>query len=159
MKLKLHKSQLSIVLFFMFLVSYGQELPDFTGDWILNLEKSKLQAYWTSGLTYGNFIIDHKEPYFSLWRTFTINGKEKEMSYKIQTNGQEQKGRLGTLWFMNWDQDTLVLVVKRKGAVIDSVRYSLSEDRKQFTADERVDTPKSAYYNSWVFDRRSSSRD
>jgi hypothetical protein len=66
---------------------YCQQLPIFTGDWILNLEKSKLQAYWTSGLTYGNFKINHNEPNFSLWRNFTINRKNKVMEYQIPTNG------------------------------------------------------------------------
>jgi hypothetical protein len=145
-----------LVVFILFIHSaYSQEKPYFSGDWILNLDKSKLQAYWTAGLTYGNFKISHNEPKFSLWRTFTIKGKDKIMAYDIQINGQEQKGKHKTIWTLSWEQDTLVFVVKRHEMTIDSVRYSISPGRTEFIANERVDTPKLKYYNHWVFDKKT----
>ena len=156
------KSSLTAIFFFIISivsmhVMFSQDKPNFSGDWALNLEKSKLQAYWTSDVTYGKFIINHEEPSFSLWRTFTIKGKEKIMAYQIQTDGQEKKGKHSTFWTMNWEQDTLVLVIMRKETVIDSVRYYMSADQKEFVADEKVETPKLRYHNLWVSDRISDN--
>ncbi len=149
------KQSFSLIIVLILLMSkvYGQQLPDFSGDWVLNFDKSKLQASWTSGLTYGNFKIKHKEPNFSLWRTFTINGKEQVVDFELTTNGQEQKGKHKTLWSLSWEKDTLVLVIRRHEMTIDSVRYSLSADRNEFVADERVDIPREQYHNYWVFDK------
>jgi len=157
MDIKRFKIQSCSVIVLVLFVSAGfsQQRSDFSGDWILNLNKSKLQANWATGLTYGNFKIDHQEPNFSLWRTFTIKGKEQVMDFKIPTNGQKQKGKHKTIWSLSWEQDTLVFVVQRHEMTIDSVRYSLSADKKEFIADERVATPRESYYNRWVFDKKS----
>jgi hypothetical protein len=152
--MKRRSISLSIVLTLFVSISYCQQLPNFSGDWVLNLSKSKLQADWTSGLTNGIFKIVHNEPNFSFWRSFTIKGKDKVAAYEIPTNGQEQKGKHKTIWSLSWKQDTLVLVVRRHEMTIDSVRYSLSTDKMKFFADERVDIPKS-YHNHWVFDKKS----
>ena len=100
MDIKRFKIQSCSVIVLVLFVSAGfsQQRSDFSGDWILNLNKSKLQANWATGLTYGNFKIDHQEPNFSLWRTFTIKGKEQVMDFKIPTNGQKQKGKHKTIW-------------------------------------------------------------
>ncbi len=148
---------LCLVILFQFSRGFSQQLPDFSGDWVLNPDESKLEAYWTANLTDGNIKIAHEEPDFSFWRSFTIKNKDRITSYKLITDGQEQKGKHHTFWRLYWQQNTLVLIVRRHGIAIDSVRYSLSTDRLKLTADENVDTPTLTYHNLWIFVRRSLS--
>ena len=108
----------SVKFIFPFILLFGflsivncQVKPDFSGEWNLNLEKSKLQAFWTEGLTKGNLKIVHEEPKFNLWRSFTIKGKERLLDYTMETNGKEKKGKHRTNWTLSWQQGTLELVI------------------------------------------------
>lgn len=125
------KSFLLIAVLTLFVsMGYCQQ-PNFSGEWVLNLDKSKLQAYWTSGLTKGNLKIVHNEPNFSFWRSFTIKGKEQVTSYALVSNGQEQKGARRTIWSLSWKQDTLIVVVKRK-KMVNAVKYYFSANMMDF---------------------------
>ena len=143
---------LIVVLTLFVSMSFCQQLPNFSGDWVLNLNKSKLQADWTSGIANGIVKIVHNEPNFSFWRSFTIKGEDQVTSYAILTNGQEQKGEYDFIWTLSWKQDTLFLVV-RKHETINAVRYYLSANMMELVADEKFDSPNLSYHNYWVFNK------
>jgi len=132
-------------------IAYGQELPNYSGKWNLNLEDSQLEAAWTEGITAGTFQIEHKDPHFALWRVFTIKGRNKKQDYQILTHGEEQKGKFRTTWSMVWQEDRLYLTVTRKG-MVNTVEYYLTE-QGQLVADERQTSANVNYHNHWVFDR------
>ena len=143
---------LTLGLTFFMAIGYCQK-PDYSGEWVLNLDKSKLQAAWTNGITKGNMKIVHHEPNFSFWRDFTIKGKEKISSYALVTNGQAQKGEHKTIWTLTWKQDTLIVVVTRK-SMINEVKYYFTANA-DFVADEHFEDYKTSYHNHWVFDKKS----
>lgn len=147
---------LEAVLILFVSAGYCQQ-TNYSGDCALNLNKSKLEAYWTSGITKGIVKIVHNEPNFSFWRSFTIKGKEQVTEYAIQTNGQEQKGKHRTTWTLSWKQDTLILAVKRKN-MLNTVKYYFSADR-DLVADEYFDSPSMKYHNHWVFEKEIPKAD
>jgi hypothetical protein len=143
---------LVFALTFFMEIGYCQK-PEFSGEYVLNIDKSKLQATWTAGLTKGDLKIVYHEPNFSFWRNFTINGKEKITSYALVTNGQPQKGEHKTIWTLTWKQDTLSVLVTRK-SMINEVKYYFTANG-DFVADEHFEDYKTSYHNHWVFDKRS----
>lgn len=148
------KSGLSIILLFFTSMLYGQELPNFTGVWILEIEKSNLEAQWAQGITKGVFKIVHEEPSFKLWRSFIIDSAENIIEYQILTNGQEQKGKYDTTWTLIWQHDTLLLTIDRIG-MVSTVEYYLTE-QNELIAEERLNSDESSYHNRWVFVRMNN---
>jgi len=145
---------LIVILTFFVTMSFCQQPPNFSGDWVLNLNKSKLRADWTSGLTNGIIKIVHNEPNFSFWRSFTINGKDEVKSYEMLTNGQEQKDKYNFIWTLSWKQDTLLFIIQNHETISD-VRYYHSENKKEFVADEKYDSPNMSYHNLWILEKKS----
>ena len=134
--------------------------PDFSGDWMFNAEKSKLQIQ--SKLEGGTFTVDHKEPDFRFSRVFIIGGKSDAYSYALTTDGrekvEEQPGR--TLRSrLYWDGDVLVfdvrIVLKDGREATNVVRYSLRDGGRTFVAEEMFRGPVVKYDNVWVADRKS----
>ena len=149
------KFLLKVLLLFGFInTGICQAKPDFSGEWNLNPEKSKLQAFWTDGLTYGNIRITHNEPVFNLRRSFTIKRKEKLLNYTLETNETGKKGEHKTTWSLSWKQDTLELVIVRK-SMVNAVKYYMSELKDEFVAEEHFNSPKMNYINLWVFDSKT----
>lgn len=70
------------------IASAAAEKPDFSGTWILNTQKSRLQV--PARLDSGIFTIDHKEPVFRFRRVFVIGGREDALSYELTTDGREK---------------------------------------------------------------------
>jgi hypothetical protein len=134
--------------------------PDFSGDWVFNPEKSKLQAQFK--LDSATFTIDHKEPDFHFSRVFVIGGKSDSLSYALTTDGkekvEEQPGRTNTSR-LTWDGDVLVLdvriVLKDGREATNVVRYSLRDGGRTFVAEEKFRGPVLKYDNLWVADRKS----
>jgi hypothetical protein len=134
--------------------------PDFSGTWVLNLQKSHLEADF--GTQSGTFTVDHKEPAFRFRRVFIAGGKEDAASYELTTDGHEKvvpgPGRTTTSR-LYWDGDVLVLdekIVLADGrAATNVVRYSLSDGGRTLVADEKFRGPFHKHDNLWVADRKS----
>lgn len=134
--------------------------PDFSGDWVFNAEKSKLQIQLK--LESASFTIDHKEPNFRFSRLFVIDGKSDSFSYALTTDGkehvEEQPGRTNTSR-LYWDGDVLVfdvrIVLKDGREATNVVRYSLKDEGRTFVAEEKFRGPVLKYDNLWVADRKS----
>lgn len=140
--------------------SIALEKPDFSGKWVFNPEKSKLEI--KVKLDSATFTIDHKEPDFRFSRVFVIGGKSDSFSYALTTDGtekiEEQPDR--TLRSrLYWDGDVLVfdvrIVLKDGREATNVVRYSLRDGGKTFVAEEKFRGPVLKYDNLWVADRKS----
>jgi hypothetical protein len=141
-------------------ISYSQQHPDFSGEWILNLPQSRLQAKWTAGLEKGIVKILHNEPDFRYWRVFIIKGNDDILSFNLQTGGQEKiektDDRKATS-SLSWKQDTLVYVTRTilgKREAINIARYYLANNDSILVTDEKFTAPKMTYHNLWVFDKK-----
>jgi hypothetical protein len=131
--------------------------PDFSGIWKLNLAKSKLEITPPDSSV---FYIDHQEPHFRLKRTHVINGKPNTWGIELTTDGKEvvQKEKDADFHVrLLWDGAALVLDsywLAGNSKATNVVRYTLSPDGTQFTADERVAGPDFNHHNIWIFDRQ-----
>jgi hypothetical protein len=142
------------------ILAAASEKPDFSGDWVFNAEKSKLEI--KVKLDSATFTIDHKEPDFRFSRVFVIGGKSDAFSYALTTDGKEkideQPGRTNTNR-LYWDGDVLVfdvrIVLKDGREATNVVRYSLRDGGRTFVAEEKFRGPVLKYDNLWVADRKS----
>jgi hypothetical protein len=136
--------------------------PNFSGEWTFTKEKSRLQGARFAGLERGVFRINHKEPIFSLERTFTIQGKDSKASFTLTTDGKVVEGGNGeiTQWSrMYWEADILVLSQrfehKQFGEATNVVHYRLLDGGRVLQASERLTGP-DAHENLWIFEKASS---
>lgn len=141
-------------------ISYSQQHPDFSGEWILNLPESRLQAKWTAGLEKGIVRILHNEPDFRYWRVFIIKGNDDILSFNLQTSGHEKIEETDdrkVTSSLSWKQDTLVYVTRTisgKREAINIARYHLANNDSTLVTDEKFTAPKMTYHNLWVFDKK-----
>ncbi len=131
--------------------------PDFSGTWVLDKERSRLQIPAPDSTT---FVVEHSEPSFKLTRTHVVDGKPDTFSIALTTDGKEvvtrQPDEVVTST-CRWEGeklrfDSTIVRGDRRGTNL--VTYSLSPDGKTFTALERFAGPKVKYENVWVFARK-----
>lgn len=130
--------------------------PDFSGAWIFNHEKSRLEMRAPVEST---FWIEHDEPTFKLTRTHVWEGRWDTLSFEATTEGDEQheKSAFSESWKrMSWLGDELVLNMKlgsRGDAGTNVVHYRLEDEGQTFIAAEWLHMPGRHHHNLWVFDR------
>jgi hypothetical protein len=135
----------------------ASEKPNFSGSWVVNLEKSKLEI--KVELESATFTIDHKEPNFRFSRVFVIGGKDNALAWALTTDGKEavtvDDGRTDHSR-LYWDGDVLVfevrMVLKDGREATNVVRYSLRDGGRTFVAEEKFRGPVLKYDNLWVAD-------
>jgi len=139
--------------------AHALEKPDFSGNWVFNAEKSKLQIQVK--LESAMFTIDHKEPDFRFSRVFVVDGRPDSFSYALRTDGNEQvktEGGRTTHSRLFWDGDVLVfdvrIVLTDGREATNVVRYSLRDNGSTFVAEEKFRGPVLKYDNLWVADRK-----
>lgn len=133
--------------------------PDFSGTWILNLAKSKLEMEAPEKTV---FVIDHREPSFKLTRTHHWKGETKPdtWTFEITTDGKEKYGKEKDLEYWTrvyWLDDELVLDMKLKSGEkkgTNVVHYRLTDGGKTFIAAEWFHLSGHNHHNLWVFDRQ-----
>jgi hypothetical protein len=128
---------------------------NYTGTWILNLEKSQLESR-PPGLTGSVFIIKQDGDKFQLTRYHLFGKKKRRIRFRMIADGKTRrvkllfKGKLerkeadleSTLWGMNILKNT--------------VNYRFRNNRNEFIADEVfIGKPKN-HHNIWIFDREIS---
>jgi hypothetical protein len=136
------------------------EKPNFSGNWVFNPEKSKLEI--KIKLESATFTIDHKEPEFRFSRIFVIGGQDNALSWALTTDGKEvvavEDGRTDHSR-LYWDGDILVfdvrMVLKDGREATNIVRYSLRDGGRTFVAEEKFRGPVLKYDNLWVADRKN----
>ena len=158
------KKHYEIALFIMILtmvavtaIAEGREKTDYSGRWIFNPLKSKLQIDWKPEK--GEFEINHKEPLFRLHRIFIVDGKANEISFEHTTDGKEvvtTEGNRKIYSRMYWDGDILVLdqrILMGNREATNKVRYTLANGGATLIAEEQFRGPKLKYDNLWAADK------
>jgi hypothetical protein len=153
-----------IAMGFVFLLAaaplVAQQKPDFSGEWTLNKEKSRLQYPEISAIERGTVTTVHKEPSFHFERVFFIHGREDTLQYDLSTTGEPkttQEGRFTDVSKLYWDGDTPVLenrITGPQGEATNTVRYRLLDGGKTLEAEEHFRGPRHQHDNQWVFDRK-----
>lgn len=130
--------------------------PNFTGAWRANFARSKLQIKQPDST---EFTIDHRDPDFSLSRTHMFEGKSDTWGLRLRTDGKVvvvKEANRTLRARITWEGDALVFEVTlemESGPGHDRVKYTISRDRRTFTAFEKYTDAQRTYENVWVFDR------
>jgi hypothetical protein len=130
--------------------------PDFSGTWIFNPGKSRLEM---TAPTKSVFVIEHQDPKFKVTRTHTWGERSDTLSFEFATDGEEHYWKQGDWesWTrMTWLREELVLdmeISDRGEQGTNVVHYRLTDNGKTFVAAEWFHMPKQQHHNLWVFDR------
>ena len=130
--------------------------PDFSGTWIFNPAKSRLEM---TAPTKSIFVIEHRDPIFKLTRTHTRGEHSNTLTFEVTTDGKEhyrKDGDFETWTRMTWMGEELVLDMKmayRGEQGTNVVHYRLADGGKTFIAAEWYHMPREQHHNLWVFDR------
>jgi hypothetical protein len=138
----------------------AQARPDFSGEWVLNLQESTLPPP-VSSVERGVVRIDHREPAFSFHRSYVIGGTPREASFTGVTDGKEFTGTgpqgVLSVSTLRWDGPALVLVMRLKGPGFEAtndVRYELLSDGRRLRATEQGRSAQGNHDAVWIYDRR-----
>jgi hypothetical protein len=138
----------------------AQARPDFSGEWVLNLQESTLPPP-VSSVEGGVVRIEHREPAFSFHRSYVIGGTPREASFTGATDGHEFTGTgpqgVLSVSTLRWDGPALLLAMRIKGAGFEAtndVRYELLNDGRRLRATEQGRSPQRSHDAVWIYDRR-----
>ncbi|HVP90767.1 MAG TPA: hypothetical protein VMS75_06060 [Terriglobales bacterium] len=141
------------------MVAAAPAKPDFSGVWVVNVQKSQLAAWARFDST--TITIEHKEPKFRFHRVSVKAGKTDEVSWELTTDGVEKVEKEGggaSHSWLTWDGEVLVYfshkVLPNGREARDIVRYTLRDGGKTFVAEEKFRGPLVKYDNLWVADKK-----
>jgi hypothetical protein len=163
--MKLGWITLSLLCLIPMVLAQSVQMPNFSGTWILNLQRSKLEV--KDPPVTATFVIQHREPEFHLKRTHVYrDGQRDTRSHNLITDGKHEEvqneGSIRNVTRMYWDGDVLVLDMKSTATDgstgTNVVRYSLSADRNTMTALEREEFPGGKRTNLWVYERQATPK-
>jgi nuclear transport factor 2 (NTF2) superfamily protein len=134
---------------------------DFSGTWIFNLERSKLEM---PAPVESTFWIEHQNGIFKLTRTHVWEEHWDTVSFEAAPGGDElykETGEFETWTRLYWLGEELVLDMKmaykgERGTNV--VHYRLTDEGKTFVAAEWYHMPREQHHNLWVFDKVSDDR-
>ncbi len=138
----------------------AQTRPDFSGEWVLSKERSRLQVPQATSLDRGLVRIQHRDPQFRFHRVFVSGGQDDTLTWQLKTDGVEvagENGQMRTFSRLFWEGDTLVFVtrfVSPRGEATNTVRYRLKDGGRTLEAHEVFRGPRFSYDNLWVLEKR-----
>ena len=148
------KILLTLVIFFVSRFQTFAQKPNYTGTWVLNLEKSKLESR-PGGLTSSVFIIKQAGDKFKLTRYHIFGEKKKKISFKLTADGKTRRVKLLFKGKLEWNENSLQATLWRKN-FLNIVNYKFGNNQNEFIADEVFTGNPKSHHNIWVFDRDNS---
>jgi hypothetical protein len=139
--------------------AFGQQRPDFSGEWTLERAASTLQGEMSS-VESGSIRIQHRDPSFGFTRTFVVKTQPIDTAFEIQTDGREVANSnrgLTSKARMEWQGSSLLLTVLiegPRGTISNVVRYELLDGGRTLRAVEDVGGAAPSHHNVWMFGRR-----
>ena len=106
------------------------------------------------------FVIDHKEPVVRIFRTHARAGRLDTVTITLRTDSSRIDGELrgaksiSRTWWRGTELQFSLSLTRGEQHASQIVTYSLSDDRRTFTAVEDVSAGPNSHLNRWVFDRR-----
>lgn len=134
-------------------------MVNFTGVWVLNLERSELQSPSPESSI---FHINHSEQSFSLDRTHVINGVHDRFTIELRTDGTATKKNLRRTDItakMYWDKEALVSDMTFKQGneeAVNIVKYSPIDKGQTLVAEEFFTSSEHNHHSRWVFNRNKT---
>jgi hypothetical protein len=129
---------------------------NYTGTWVLNLEKSTLE-HRPNGLTSSVFIIKQKGDKFHLTRYHVFGDKKKKISFKLIADSKSRRVKILFKGKLEWKENNLQATLWRKN-FLNIVDYKFGNNQNEFVADEIFTGSSQNHHNIWVFDRENSNK-
>lgn len=134
--------------------------PDFSGTWILDKGKSRLQAPAPDASI---LHIDHSAVRFLLHRAHVVNGEADLYEILVLTDGKEDVKKTEgykAVERARWEGDSLVVesrVTEGGKKSLTAMKYSLSPDGNELTVEERYTGPDRKYEHTLVLRRETAT--
>ena len=145
------KILLAVVGLFVCQLQVFAQTPNYTGTWILNFEKSKLE-HRPKGLTKSIFIIKQEGDHFSLTRYHIFGDKKNKISFKMVADGKTRKVKVLFKGKLEREENSLLATLWRKN-FSNVVNYKFGTSQDELIADEVMKSKPNSHHNIWVFDR------
>lgn len=148
-KLKL----LLLLLGFAFQSQIFAQTPNFTGTWVLNFQKSKLDTTDNlNGLTGQIFVIKQVDNEFSLKIYHVYGDKKKKIGFKMVADGKTRRVKIIFKGKLEQKDNSLQATMWRKN-YLNSVNYKFGTTQNELVADEVFTGRPKDHHSIWVFDR------
>ena len=130
--------------------TFGQ-VPNFSGTWKLNFEKSKLEDN-SDGLTGQLFVIKQEGNKFSLKIYHMYGDKTKKIGFKMQADGRTRGVKLIFKAKLEQKENGLQATLWRKN-YLNIVNYKFGINQNELIADEVYTGRPKNHHSIWVFDK------
>jgi len=130
------------------------QTPNYTGTWVLNLEKSTLE-HPSEVLTSTVFVIKQEGDKFRLTRYHVFGDKKKKISFKMIADGKKRKVKILFKGKLEQKENSLRATLWRKN-FSNIVDYKFGNSQNEFIADEVFKGKPQDHHSIWVFDREIS---
>ena len=130
------------------------QTPNYSGTWVLNFEKSKLE-HKPNGLTRSVFIIKQEGDVFRLTRYHIFGDRKKKISFKMRADGKTRRVKLLFKGKLERKENSLLATLWRKN-FSNVVNYKFGNSQNELIADEIMKSKPNSHHNIWVFDREIS---
>ena|SRR5690242_1932866 len=145
------KFLLVLISLFFYQSQIFAQLPDYSGTWVLNNEKSKLQSR-PDGMTSSVFIIEQVKDNFSLTIHHVFSNQQDTIVIKMLSDGKTRKVLDVLEGKLERREDGLHITLWKKD-FLDKVTYKFGKDKNEFIADEVLVSDSDNHHNIWIFDR------
>jgi hypothetical protein len=149
------KSKIKIILIELDHLSINRnffaQTPNYTGTWVLNLEKSTLEDP-PKGLTSTVFIIKQEGDKFRITIYHVFGDKKKKISFKMTADGKTRKVKILFKGKLEHIENVCGQHYGEKISQILSITNS-GNSQNEFIADEVFKGKPQDHHSIWVFDR------
>jgi hypothetical protein len=139
------------IILLVFNSSILAQSPNFSGTWVLNFEKSKLEDK-NDKLTGQLFIIQQEGDKFSLKIYHMYGNKKKKIGFKMLADGKTRSVKLLFKGKLEKKERSLQATMWRKN-YLNSVNYKFGTNQNELVADEVFTGRPKDHHSIWVFDR------
>jgi len=144
---------LTAIALIAFNLSMFGQIPNFTGTWKLNFEKSNLDKNDNlNGLTGQLFVIKQEGDKFSLKIYHIYGGKTKKIGFKMVADGKTRRVKIIFNGKLEQKNNSLQATMWRKN-YLNSVNYKFGANQNELVADEVFTGRPKDHHSIWVFDR------
>ena len=148
------KILLTVICLFFYQSQIFAQPPNYTGIWVLNMDKSKLEDR-PNGLTSSLFIIKQDGDKFRLTRYHIFGDKKNKISFKMVADGKTRRVKILFRGKLEQKENSLQATLWRKN-FLNIVNYKFGNGQNEFIADEVFTGNPKNHHNIWVFDREIS---
>ena len=127
------------------------QIPNLTGTWVMNKEKSKIEDP-SEGMTGSIFRIKQEGNKFRIKIYHIYGEKEKKIGFKMKADGRTRKVKLIFKGKLEQKENSLTATMWRKN-FLNIVNYKFGANENELIADEVFTGRPRDHHSVWVFDR------